>query len=334
MRPVNIGLIGAGKMGVVHAHNLSFRIPGARLQVVADINASRAADCAAACQGVEAAYEDYRRMLTHPGLNAVVICTPPDTHAQMMEAAARGAKHIFCEKPLDCDLSRADAALAAVRDAGVILQVGLNRRFDERFLQAQKQVAAGAIGDPLTLHIVSRDPPRDGGSRPPGDLFLDTTVHDLDMARFVMGSEIAALHALAGTMAGPDITFRDDPDTAVVLLQFESGAAGTIDNSRLSVHGYDQRLEVFGSRGSISVDNEHEHAAEALSGEAPPQPFFVRRYGDSYLAEMRAFIDCVLHDKQPLVSGPEARTALVLALAALRSYREGVPVRLAEPAGA
>jgi len=333
-RRVNIGLIGAGVMGRVHARNLASRVLGARLAAVADIDRAAAEACAQEC-GVDAVYDNSDALLTRSRLDAVVICTPPATHAGIVEAAAAAGLHVFCEKPLDTDLGRIDRALAGVGRAGVKLQVGFNRRFDPDFRRVRDLVASGAIGRPLTLHIVARDPPRPSGApaKPPGDLFLDTTIHDLDMARFLLG-EVAEVYCAGGAMA-KEKDAADDPDTAVTLLRFESGAVGSIHNSRLSVQGYDQRLEVFGSAGSVEAGNEREQRVTARADERSlwPPDFFVERYAESYREEMATFIDCILECRDSPVSGAEGRRAVVLALAAWRSYREGRPVGAQEVAG-
>ncbi len=317
------GLIGAGLIGRLHAQHLASRIPAAKLVAVCDIEASAVAECLTQCE-FEAVYEDYRRMLTRADIDAVAICTPPETHGEIIEVAAAAGKHIFCEKPIDVDLARTDRAVAATKRAGVKLQIGFNRRFDRNFRRVKDELSSGAIGQPRIVHIVSRDPVRTAaeGGESPADLFLDTTIHDLDMARFLIGDEITSIHALGKrySNAGPD------PDTAVTLLRFAGGCIATIDNSRHSVYGYDQRLEVFGSGGMLAVGNEAPDPSPAPNA----QPFFVQRYGESYLAELVAFVQSILDDTEPSVTGADGRIALALALAAQRSYRQGRPVEINE----
>jgi myo-inositol 2-dehydrogenase/D-chiro-inositol 1-dehydrogenase len=332
VRRLSIGLIGAGQMGRAHAENIAFRLPAARLTAVADVDRDRAVACAGRC-GVAAVFQDYRELLAKPSLQAVVIATPPATHAEIVAAAAAAGKHIFCEKPLDCDLERVDRALAAVRTAGVKLQIGFHRRFDASFRRAREAVTSGEIGRPLTLRMTSRDPlpPPDRGPRPQGDLFLDTTIHDLDMARYITGAEAGSVFVQGGIFARQPF---DDPDTAVTVLHMSGGAVCTIDNSRLSLAGYDQRLEVFGERGTVTVENQREHETIVRGPGGPthakPQPFFVERYAHAYAAEMAAFVECVLESREPPVTGEDGRAAVVLALAALQSYREGRVVRVSE----
>jgi myo-inositol 2-dehydrogenase / D-chiro-inositol 1-dehydrogenase len=312
-------------MGRLHAANLAFRVDEAELTAVCDIDQAAAAACAERCR-MHAFYEDYRSLLSQPGLDAVCVCTPPATHGAIIEAAAAAGKHVFCEKPLDPDLTTIDRVLDVISQARVRLQVGFNRRYDSRFRQAREAVAGGSVGTPLTLHIVSRDPVRaedEKGTFTP-EMFLDTTIHDFDMARFVMGDEIVTVYALGS--GGSQAVSESGPHTAVTVLRFAGGAVGTIDNSWLSHYGYDQRLEVFGSGGVVCIENEE---PDASRGETAA-PFFVQRYFDSYLKELTAFTECILQGTEPPVTGVDGRAAVVLAMAAHRSCREGRPVAVSE----
>lgn len=327
MGDLGIGVIGAGAIGAVHAANLAHRVPGARLAAVADVDRAKAEACAAD-NDAEGAFASEAELLAHPGLEAVIVCTPPETHAGIIEAAAAAGKHVFCEKPLERTLDRGDAALAAVKKAGVKFFIGLNRRYDPHFLRLRDAVQAGKAGRLLSVHIISQDPVGALADSPnlAGDLFFSTTVHDLDFAGFVMGSPAESVYAAGGVMADEGGPVIDDPDTAITLLRFAGGASGTIDNSRVSP-GYDQRIEVLGTSGVVRADNPRANEAGA-TGRA--MPFFANRYGESYLAEMRAFVDCIPGDR-PSPVGPEvARTSQVLAEAAWRSYREGRPVTVRE----
>jgi myo-inositol 2-dehydrogenase/D-chiro-inositol 1-dehydrogenase len=252
-----------------------------------------------------------------------VISTPGDTHAEIMEAAANAGKHIFCEKPIDWDLAAVDRALAAVDRAGVKLQIGFCRRFDAEFRRAREAVVSGKIGRPQILHLISRDPASPyAGPKGEGDLYFDSTIHDLDMARFLTGEEVESVVSIGAAMALAEEGAGDDPDTAVTLLRLKSGAIASIDNSRRSSE-YDQRAEVFGPGGIVCVEN-RDASEERMVGD--DVPFFARRYWDSYVAELSAFVESVRDDRQPEVAGSDGRAALVLAQAALRSYREGRPV--------
>lgn len=332
---VNVAVIGAGRIGKLHAQHLAFRIPSARLVAVADVVLEAAEKCAADCQ-CPTACADYRLLLDNPDINAVVVCSSTDTHAQIVEEAAATGKHVFCEKPLDLDLARIDHVLAAVEKAGVKLQVGFNRRFDANFKKARDLVAAGEIGTPHILRITSRDP------QPPpieyvkrsGGIFLDMTIHDFDMARYLLGSEVIEVYAAGGVMVDPEIGKAGDIDTVITILRFENGAISTIDNSRRAVYGYDQRVEVFGSGGVVIISNRKPDTAEWSTAtgvhSSLPLFFFIERYTDSYIAEMQAFIESIQQDKTPPVTGWDARAPVVMAYAAAKSYKENRPVKLSE----
>ncbi|MDP9181013.1 MAG: Gfo/Idh/MocA family oxidoreductase [Chloroflexota bacterium] len=325
---LGFGVIGVGAIGRLHAEHLAARIPCARLVAVADINIPAAR--AAAERLDVAAYPNHAALLADPGVTAVAICTPRETHAPIIKDAAAAGKHIFCEKPLAGSLEEIDDAMAAVARAGVMLQVGFNRRFDASFAHVHDTIAAGGIGAPQIIHIVSRDPePADGrASRTPADLILETTIHDLDMARYLAGSEITSVHALGLPASEPGRL-----EGAIIVLSLATGVVATIDNHLRSAFGYDQRLEVFGTAGALSIANETPHRA-TLAGKAGiidplPLHFFAERYVDSYIAELSAFARCVAEKTAPPVTASDGRAAVVAALAALDSLREGRPVALA-----
>jgi len=335
MGKVNIGLIGAGRIGKLHAQHLAFRIPDANLLAVADLFVEGAEKCAADCR-IPSAFKDYRRILDNSDIDAVVICTSTDTHAQIIEEAAAAGKHIFCEKPLDLDLARIDRVLAAVDEAGVKLQVGFNRRFDPSFRRVRDLVAAGKIGTPHIVRITSRDPepPPIEYVKVSGGIFLDMTIHDFDMARYLINDEVSELYAAGGVMVDPEIGKVGDIDTAVITLRYAHGAIGTIDNSRKAVYGYDQRVEVFGSEGMVVVSNNKPDTAEWSTADGVhsslPLFFFVERYIDSYIAEMQAFMECIQQDKAPPITGTDGRIPVVMGYAARKSYAENRPVKLSE----
>lgn len=332
---LNIGLIGAGRIGRVHAANLSMRIPAANLLMVADVNEAAARQCAAQYR-IPQAGADYQAILGNPEIAAVVICSSTDTHAAIIAEAAAAGKHIFCEKPIALDLPAIDRALAAVSRAGVKLQIGFNRRFDANYARVRQAIAEGEIGALQLLHIISRDPapPPLDYIRVSGGMFMDMTIHDFDMARFLAGSEVDAVYTQAAVTVDPAIGAAGDVDTAVVLLRFAAGVIGTIDNCRQAVYGYDQRVEALGRAGAISTANNYPNAA-VLSDAGSirrdlPLNFFMDRYTESYATEMQAFVAAVLQDAPVPVSGEDGRAAAVLALAAQRSHDEGRPVRLDE----
>ena len=332
---VNVGLIGAGRIGRIHAENLATRMPTARLVSVADVVLQSAQEVGAQF-GVPKIVEDYREILNDPEIHAVAIGSSTDTHAQIIQEAASAGKHIFCEKPIDHDLARIDQALAAVESAHVKLQVGFNRRFDPNFRQIRTAVAEGQIGEPHILRITSRDPepPPMEYVKVSGGIFLDMTIHDFDMARYLIGSEVEELYVAGDVMITPEIRDLEDLDTVIITLRFENGTLGTIDNSRQAVYGYDQRVEVFGSEGMISAGNEtpDRHSLSDAEGVHGPRPlyFFLERYKESYLNEMVSFVESILEDKPTEVTGLDGRIPVVMGLAARKSYEQNRPVQLSE----
>ncbi len=332
---VNVGVIGAGRIGRLHAEHLAFRIPDADVVAVADIFPEAAEKCAADFR-IPSAAKDHREIMENPDIEAVVICSSTDTHSRMIEEAASAGKQIFCEKPIDFDLARIDRALDAVDRAGVKLQVGFNRRFDPNFKRVRDVVAEGKIGTPQILRITSRDPepPPIEYVKVSGGIFLDMAIHDFDMARYLMGDEASEIFAAGGVMIDPEIGKAGDIDTAVITLRFAGGALGTIDNSRKAVYGYDQRVEVFGSGGVVGVSNDTPDSAVYSTAEGVhsslPLYFFVERYTESYIAEMKEFIACIRLDRTPSVTGIDGRIPVVMGYAAMKSRDENRPVELSE----
>ncbi len=324
---INIGIIGAGRIARVHAETLAYRIPEAKVVAVADIIPDAAKKLAADFQ-IPAVFESHRPIIEDKRIDAVIICSSTDTHAQMITEAAQAGKHIFCEKPIALDLPKIDAALHAVDKAGVKLQVGFNRRFDPSFKRARELVASGQIGTPYILRITSRDPapPPLAYVKVSGGIFLDMTIHDFDMARYIMGSEVVEVFAAGNVLVDPEIGKAGDVDTAVTMLRFANGALGVIDNSRKAAYGYDQRVEVFGSNGMAMVANKTPDQVIQSDGvgvhSAKPLHFFLERYSDAYLEEMREFVTCLKENKAPSVGGFDGRIAVVIGHAAKRSLEE------------
>src|SRR6266567_8793338 len=332
---LKIGLIGAGRIGHLHAEHLTTRIPSADVLMVADAFEETARQCAESF-AIASFTRDYRVVLDRPDIEAVVICSSTDTHARIIEEAAQARKHIFCEKPIALDLASIDRALKAVKRAGVKLQIGFNRRFDASFNRAHQAIERGEIGQPHQFDIVSRDPtpPPIEYIRVSGGIFLDMTIHDFDMTRFLIGSEVEEVFAQAGPTSDPDIAAAGDVDNAVVMLQFANGVIGTISNSRHAVYGYDQRVELLGSAGAVSIGNNYPNTAIISDSHSVrrdlPQHFFVERYSESFVAEIAAFVDAVLHEEPVPVTGNDGRIPVVMALAAHKSLVEHRPVRLSE----
>ena len=329
---IRIGVIGAGRIGSLHAAIVARRVDGLALAAVQDANPDAAGRVASTLGvGVESNIEG---LLARPDVDAVAICSPSDTHVEVIEAAARAGKAIFCEKPISLDLALVDRAIAAVEAAGVPFQVGFNQRFDPGHRAVRDAVASGAIGEVQLVRITSRDPapPPLAYVRGSGGLFLDMTIHDLDMARYVTGSEVVEVFARGAVLVEPSFAEAGDVDTAVVVLVHASGCITTIDNSRQAAYGYDQRVEAHGSAGMASSENQLVHAAvvrDATGAHAARlQTFFLERYTPSYVAEWEAFRDYVRDGGPSPVSAADGRAPLAVGLAAWRSVREGEPVRL------
>jgi myo-inositol 2-dehydrogenase/D-chiro-inositol 1-dehydrogenase len=330
---INIALVGAGRIGQVHAAHLAGRVAGARLYGIADVQAEAAERCARQ-HGVALSTSDYRRLLDDPQVQAVAICSATDTHAPIIAEAAQAGKHIFCEKPIALTLESIDAALAEVERAGVRLQIGFNRRFDTSFRRARAAVERGEVGRLERIHITSRDPapPPLSYVRTSGGLFLDMMIHDFDMLRFLTGDEPVELYAVADALVDPEIGAAGDVDTAVVTLRMASGAIATIENSRRAVYGYDQRVELFGSAGALRTENHYPNSATLSDANSVrrdlPLNFFMERYSESYLEEMRAFVAAVREGAPTPVTGRDGRAPVVIGMAAARSLRENRPVKL------
>jgi myo-inositol 2-dehydrogenase/D-chiro-inositol 1-dehydrogenase len=330
----SIGIVGAGRIARVHAANAA-AADELRPRVVADLNPEAAAAIAdeLGCDAVGSAAE----LLARDDVDAVLITTPPDTHADFVVAAAEAGKHVFCEKPLAQTVGDAKRAVQACDRAGVVLQVGYNRRFDENFRAVRDAVQGGRIGAPWILRISSRDPAPPPATYLPvsGGLFLDTTSHDFDLARFVLGAEIVEISARATSLADDHAKALGDVDTAVVTLLFSNGAIGAIDNCRSSAYGYDQRLEVHGSEGMAQAANEVSSTvtiADAEGFHAPTLPhFYMDRYAPAFRRELESFARA-LGGETPEVSGADGVAAVVAAAAARRSVDEQRVVRLADVA--
>jgi myo-inositol 2-dehydrogenase / D-chiro-inositol 1-dehydrogenase len=334
-KKLQLGVIGAGRIGRVHAETIQYRISNANVVMISDVNLE-AARKAAADFGIELVCEDYRDILSSPDIQGVVICSSTDTHARIIMEAAAAGKHIFCEKPVDLSIPKINEALSAVKKAGVMFQVGFNRRFDPNFKRIGDAVRSGELGSPQIVRITSRDP-----GPPPleyvkvsGGIFLDMTIHDFDMARYAINEEITEVYAVGQNLFDPNIKSAGDYDTAVVTLKYASGAICVIDNCRKAVYGYDQRLEVFGSKGCMLASNNTPTNTQHWDGQAQkselPLNFFLQRYTDSYIGEMKEFVDCVLMNKQPSCSGIDGLKSVVIGMAAMKSAQEKRPVKVSE----
>jgi myo-inositol 2-dehydrogenase/D-chiro-inositol 1-dehydrogenase len=327
---ISIGLFGAGRIGAIHAANMAAR-DDVELRYVVDVDDEAARAVAdrhgARVTGTEQVFAD-------DGLDAVVIASPTDTHADLVCGAARAGKAIFCEKPIDLDIGNVDRCLEVVARHGVPLAVGFNRRFDDNFLELKQRVDDGAIGEVETVTITSRDP-----GPPPvsyiarsGGLFRDMMIHDFDMARWMLPEEPVEVFAVASCLVDPAIADAGDIDTAMVVMRTASGRLCQISNNRRAVYGYDQRVEVFGSGGMLQAGNETTHTVLYSGGQgttsAPVPNFFLERYANAYRRELDEFIVDMRQGRQPSVGGEDGRRALLLADAATESAHTGLPVRL------
>lgn len=324
---LKIGIIGLGRIGKIHYNHIRHQIPEAEVVMVSDVDKNGLPR--------DVKHGNAEELIAHPDIDAVVICSPTDTHSAYVEECARRGKHVFCEKPLDLSLARIRETLKVVRQHNIQLMLGFNRRFDANFVKLKTLVDTGKIGDVQLVKITSRDPapPSVAYLKSSGGLFLDMTIHDFDMARYVMGKEVKEVYAAASVLTGGAVAEAGDIDTAVVTLKFEDDSMAVIDNSRKAVYGYDQRLEVFGSKGMAHVENNkpdsHVYYHEEGVASALPLHFFMDRYTTSYLTEMKAFVRSV-QEKQPVpVGGSDGLKAALIAVAAQQSVEKNAPVALA-----
>ena len=332
---MKIGLIGAGRIGKLHGELLTYHIPQAAIKTVAEIDIDSIKPWAKQLN-IFNLTTDTSDILNDPEIEAVLICSSTDTHAQLIIEAARAGKHIFCEKPIDFNIKKIKQALKSVQDAGVKLQIGFNRRFDHNFMKVREYVESGKLGAVHIVKITSRDPapPPLSYLKVSGGIFLDMTIHDFDMARYLSVSEVEEVYAQGAVLVDPAIGGIGDVDTAITTLKFKNGAMGVIDNSRQAVYGYDQRAEVFGSKGYVEVENDFPNSAKLSTADGvtrdKPQYFFLERYKMSYIEELKTFVDAVAKDKEPPVTGSDGLQPVLIGTAALKSLKERRPVKIRE----
>ena len=327
---IRFGLLGAGRIGQIHGRNAAALANG-KLIAIADAMPDAARKLASA---TGAAVREIDAIIEATDIDAVMICSPTDSHADQIEACAKAGKAIFCEKPIDLDVARAQKTIALVDQQKATLMLGFNRRFDPNFAALKARIVRGDIGEVEIVTILSRDP-----SPPPvsyivrsGGLFRDMMIHDFDMARFLLGEEIVSVSAAGSCLVDPAIGKAGDVDTAVAQLRTESGKLAQISNSRRATYGYDQRVEVHGSKGMLRAANMLETTVELADAKGfrqdPAMNFFLERYMPAYRAELDAFIKAVMAKTSPNPSGKDGLAALVLADAATRSAKTGVTVKV------
>lgn len=335
-KEVNIGLIGAGRIGRLHGNNLAHSVPEVKLVSVADVNLTEDMKNWASGLGIQKISDDPLSVINDREINAVFICSSTDSHAELIIAAAKAGKHVFCEKPIHTDVSIIKKALEEVEKAGVKLQVGFVRRFDHNHKKVRDTVASGRLGKPHIVKVTSRDPEAQSIEyvATSGGIFMDMTIHDFDMVRYLSGSEVSEVCSYGSIMIDPRIERFGDVDTAIVMLKFENGAIGVIENSRAAHYGYDQRTEVHCDKGCVQVANDLIDTSMISTAEGvfceKPTWFFLERYNDAFIAEARAFADAVLNDKETPVTGKDGLMPVYIAKAAEKSLKEGRSVKLSE----
>ena len=333
MKQVKIALVGMGRIGKIHFKNIQHQLAGAEIVAVADLRYDTALK--EIYNGILFS-ENPDEVITLPEVDAILICTPTSSHAALIEKGIQSGKHIFCEKPMDLSLEKTTTLSEMAKEAGVKLMLGFNRRFDPDFMQANQSVRDGKIGDVQIVKITSRDPgpPPIEYIKHSGGLFMDMAIHDFDMARHIMGKEVAEVYSRGLNIIDHEIRKAGDIDTALTTLVFEDGTYAVIDNSRKAAYGYDQRLEIFGDKGMIKVGN-NLHNQNVLFNQdgihhALPLDFFMDRYAKSYLKEMELFIDALVNDKEMPAGGEDGLKATQIAYAAKMSVETGRPVKLSE----
>lgn len=333
---VNIGIIGAGRIGKVHVESICTQVPGARVKTLADPFMNEQTADWAKQMGVGAVTKDYHEILSDPQIDAVLICSSTDTHAPVSIEAINAGKHVFCEKPIDHSIDRIGQVIEALKLHPVKYQVGFNRRFDHNFAAVRRAVAEGKVGDPHIIRITSRDPEPPGADyiKVSGGMFMDMTIHDFDMARFLAGCNAQEIYVEAAVLVDPAIGEAGDVDTAVITMKMENGSIVTIDNSRKAVYGYDQRVEVFGSKGMVTVSNDTVSSAvvsnaDGVTGEKPLY-FFLERYMQAYASEIKSFVQAIEQDTDTALGIMDGLEPVRMAIAAGISLREHRPVQLSE----
>ena len=336
---VKVGIIGAGRIGRVHITSITTRVPNAVIKTVADPFLTEETADWAKSMGVEKTTKDYKEIIEDPEIDAVLICSSTDTHSPISIEAIKAGKHVFCEKPIDHDVDKIMEVIKALEGTGLKYQVGFNRRFDHNFQSLQETVAQGKIGTPQIIKITSRDPepPSIDYVKVSGGMFLDMTIHDFDMARFLAGCDAEEVYVQSANLVDPAIGEAGDVDTAVITLKMENGAIAVIDNCRKAVYGYDQRAEVFGSEGMAAISNDSQSTAvisnaQGVTGEKH-MFFLLERYMDAYGKEITEFIYDIEKGKDTPLNVYDGLKPVLIGLAAKKSSQEHRPVKISEIMG-
>ena len=333
---LNIGIIGAGRIGKVHLESISYHVKNAVVTAIADPFMNDTTAAWLKSMGAESVTKDYHDILNDPEIQAVLICSSTNTHSPISLEAIAAGKHVFCEKPIDHDLGKIKQVVEALKGSNIKYQVGFNRRHDHNFAAVKQAIVAGKVGDVHIIKITSRDPepPSAEYAAVSGGMFLDMTIHDFDMVRFLAGCDAEEIYVQSAVLVDPAIGEAGDVDTAVITLKMENGAIAVIDNSRRAAYGYDQRAEVFGSRGMVATANDTLSTAvisnaEGVTGEKPLY-FFLERYMQSFATEVKGFINAIENDTDTLVGVEDGLKPVLMGIAAKKSVEEHRPVKLAE----
>lgn len=333
---INIGIIGCGRIGKVHTESISNLVKNGRVKSISDPLMNDEIREFAKKHGVEITTLDHHDILNDPEIDAVLICSSTNTHSNISVEAIKAGKHVFCEKPIDHDLSKIKEVMEALEGTNVKYQVGFNRRFDHNFEAVRTAIVNGTIGDPHILKITSRDPnpPSAEYAAVSGGMFLDMTIHDFDMVRFLLGCDPEEIFVEAAVLVDPAIGEAGDVDTAVITMKMKNGAIAVIDNSRKAVYGYDQRAEVFGSKGMAHTKNDT-ISTIVISGEEgivseKPLYFFLERYMQSFAKEVNQFVEAIVHDTETPVNVVDGLMPVLMGIAAKKSVEERRVVKLSE----
>ena len=331
---LRLGIIGAGRIGKVHCESIGRYVKDAVVACVADPFMNAETEKTVKSLGAEKVTKDYREILADKSIDAVLICSSTDTHAKISIEAIEAGKHVFCEKPVDHDVDKILEVKAALAKSNVKYQVGFNRRFDHNFEAVRDAIASGKIGHLDVLKICSRDP-----GAPPveyikvsGGIFLDMTIHDFDMVRFLSGDEVESVYAVGGVTVDKAIGEAGDIDTAIITMKLKGGTLAVIDNCRRATYGYDQRAEAFGALGQVAIANDCKSSAviSDANGVTAEKPlyFFLERYMQAYVKEITEFVDCIVNDKPVSVGIEDGLQAVAIGIAAKKSLETGMPVKL------